>query len=233
MIRILFKTSALLLLLLLAACSQGEQPASVDADPDALKLRIYPLPAARADAIRDALATVLGGTAELSLLPPDQLLVLAPLPVHSSLLVTLDTLRKSVPQPVADPGPVRLTLWIVDVTDSTGLDPRLAPLAATLDAIRGSLAAPGFVLHAQLSLLANAGDREVHSVGDAHAKVQARLTANDGGVDAYLVIDSGEMNVITQTRLKYGEAVVQAQATPTEDERTRVRLTIVRADLAG
>ena len=46
-------------------------------------------------------------------------------------------------------------------------------------------------------------------------------------------IGANHMQLNTETRLKFGETVVLAQAMPEEEGATRDRLVIVRADLAN
>lgn len=225
---------ALLAALFLGGCDRGQPlPAGVPAETPNM-LRVYSVPPERAESLREALISALGDNARVSLLPPDKLLVLASAPLQTSVAENLGRLIETAAAVVADPGPVRLTLWIVDVADSDVPDRRLAPMQQTLDAVRESLAAPGFQLLSQLAITASASDRGSASAGDDNAQLRARLSAATDGVNAELDITSGNRTQVrTQTRLKFGETVLLAQAMPSEAGRSRVRLIIVRADPAG
>jgi len=231
----LFRAAALGALLLLAACER--QTGSVGTPPTDLpkNLRVYTVPVERAEAIHHALADALGDSGRVALAPPDRLIVVATETLQTAVAENLGALMKSAgPAAAATPGPVRLVIWVVDVADEATSDPRLQPLESTLAALRETLAAPGFTLYGQLSITADAGERAANnSAGDSRTKLQARLTPADGGVHAEIRIGADRMQVFTQTRLKFGETVVLAQAMPEGAGGGRIRLVIVRADLAN
>lgn len=234
MITILLRAAALCALLLLAACDRQAGSSSVPADYLPKSLRVYSVPAERAEGLRDALAGALGDSGRVSLAPPDRLIVVAPVALQTSVAENLGELMKAAPAAPADPGPVRLVAWVVDVADSATVDPRLEPLQSTLEAVRETLKAPGFTLTGQIAITGDVGDRAPgQSAGDGRVRLQARLTPADGGVRAEISIDARSLELRTQTRLKFGETVVLAQAMPEDEGGARVRLVIVRADPAS
>lgn len=237
MLSILLRTAALAGLLLLAACDRQSASSATPTADLPKTLRVYTVPAERAEALRDALNNAMGDNGRVSLAPPDRLIVVAPVVLQTSVAENLGDLTKaaaSAAPPAAESGPVRLVVWIVDVADAAPVDPRLLPLQSTLDAVRETLAAPGFALYGQLAITAAVGERAPRqSAGDGRAQLDARLTPAPDGVHANLTLMAGRLTVQTQTRLKFGETVVLAQAMPEEEGTSRVRLVIVRADPAG
>lgn len=234
MITTLLRAAALSALLLLVACDRQAGSAGTPTADLPKNLRVYTVPAERAEGLRDALAGALGDNGRVSLAPPDRLIVVAPLLLQTSVAENLGDLMKAAPPAAADPGPVRLVAWIVDVSDGTAMDPRLQPLESTLMALRDALAAPGFALYGQLAVTGNVGERvPQQAAADGRSQMEARLTPADGGVHAYLTLRSGPMTVESQTRLKFGETVVLAQAMPEDEGVSRIRLVIVRADPAN
>lgn len=225
----------LAILLVLGACGR-DSSSSADPTPEAETLRVYTVPPERAETVRVALLTVLGDQGSVSLAPPDKLLVLTHQALQSAVAETLGSLIEAKPkaEAPADPDPVRLTLWVVDVTESANADPRLQPLAATLDAIRATVAAPGFALSSQLSLTTSSSKHGSSSVQDKNVQLNVRVVADrSDGVDAELNIVAGRMAANTETRLKFGEIVALAQATPEDDGQSRVRLILIRVDPAS
>lgn len=232
MITTLLRSAALGALLLLAAC---ERPSGDDAAADPPRtLRVYAVPAERAQELQGALAGALGKNGSVSLAKPDRLIVVAPQVLQTSVAENLGSLMQAAPPAAPDPGPVRLTAWVVDVADGATVDPRLKPLESTLDALRETLAAPGFSLFGQMAITGDVGERvPSQSTGDGRVQLQVRLTPAEGGVRAYLSVGADRMQLQTQTRLTFGETVVLAQAMPQDAGGSRVRLVIVRADPAG
>lgn len=230
----LFRCAALGALLLLAACDRQSASTATPTSDLPKTLRVYTVPAERAESLRNALAGALGDNGRVELAPPDRLIVVAPVVLQTSVAENLGDLTKAAAPAAADPGPVRLVVWVVDVADGA-TDSRLQPLQATLDSIRETLAAPGFSLYGQLAITADVGERTPgQSAGDGRAQVEARLTPAEDGVHANITVMAGPMTVQTQTRLKFGETVVLAQAMPNDEGgASRVRLVIVRADPAG
>jgi hypothetical protein len=239
MITTLLRTTALSALLLLAACDRQAGSAGVAAASPPMSLRVYTVPAERAEAIADALGSALGASGgHVSLAPPDRLIVVAPPLLQTSVAENLGELMKAAGPEAADAAtddspPVRVVAWIVDVADAATVDPRLQPLQSTLEAVRETLAAPGFTLHAQLAVTANVGKRAgAPMTGVGGTQLHARLLPVDGGVHADIRLMAGSMAVETRTRLRFGETVVLAQAMPEDAGGSRVRLVIVRADPA-
>ncbi len=234
----LFRIAGLTVLLLLAACDrQLASPASPAADLPKT-LRVYTVPAERAEALRDAIGSALGASGgHVSLAPPDRLIVVAPAILQTSVAENLGDLTKAAPPAAADPGPVRIVAWVVDVADSDAVDPRLQPLQSTLEALRETLSAPGFTLYGQVALTGSMGAPERsswHKAGDRRIELNVRMAPAEGGVLAEFAIGANRMQLSTQTRLKFGETVVLAQAMPDDEAgSSRVRLVIVRADPAG
>lgn len=240
MITTLLRAAALSALLLLAGCDRQAGSAGAVAQDTPKSLRVYTVPAERAEGIRDALGSALGASGgHVSLAPPDRLIVVAPLTLQTSVAENLGELMKAagpenVDAAAEDPTPVRVVAWIVDVADAATVDPRLQPLQATLEAVRETLAAPGFVLHAQLAVTANVDKRADSAMtGVGGTQLHVRLSPAPGGANAKIGVRSGSMGIDTQTRLKFGETVVLAQAMPEDEGGSRVRLVIVRADPAG
>lgn len=237
MLTTLYRAAFVAALLLLAAC---ERPASSEA-PSAEQpknLRVYTVPAERAAGLRDALAGALGDSGRVSLAPPDRLIVVAPVALQTSVAENLGELLKATPRPAPtptlDPAPVRLAVWIVDVSEDSLIDPRLQAVQSTLDALQKTLSAPGFKLHGQIGITANVGNRGPStSAGDGRVYMHAQLMPADGGVHAEIRMNAGRMEVSTQTRLKFGETVVLAQAMPEGEGGSKIRLVIVRADPAN
>lgn len=233
MLSTVFRAAALSALLLLAACDR--QSASI-ATPTAdlpKTLRVYTVPAERAESLRNALAGALGDNGRVELAPPDRLIVVAPVLLQTSVAENLGDLTKAAAPAAADPGPVRLAVWVVDVADSGTVDPRLLPLESTLMALRDTLAAPGFTLYGQVAITSDS-DARGPKTSDGRTHLNARLTPIEGGVLADIDVAAEHMQVRSQTRLKFGETVVLAQAMPDDESGTsRVRLVIVRADPAG
>lgn len=234
MIKPLFRAAALVALLLLAACDRQSASTATPASDLPKTLRVYTVPAERAEGLRDALTHALGDNGRVSLAPPDRLIVVAPVVLQTSVAENLGDLTKAAGPAVVDAGPVRLELWIVDVAEASSTDPRMRAVQSTLDALRQPLAAPGFRLHGQIAITADVGARTPKSTaGDGRVQMTARLVPADGGVHADIQLMAGRMAVDTQTRLKFGETVVLAQAMPEEEGGSRIRLVIVRADPAG
>ncbi len=231
----LLRATALSALLLLAACDRQAGSAGASATDPPKNLRVYTVPTERAEGLRDALAGALGDSGRVSLAPPDRLIVVAPSTLQTSVAENLGELMKAAPPAVADPGPVRVMAWIVDVADTATVDPRLQPLQSTLDTMRETLAAPGFTLHGQLAVTANVDKdaRRTASTGVGGSQLQVRLSPATGGAHAEISVRSGEMGIETRTLLKFGETVVLAQAMPEDAGGSRVRLVIVRADPAN
>jgi hypothetical protein len=236
MITTLLRATALGALLLLAACDRQAGSAGVAAASPPMSLRVYTVPAERAEAISDALGSAIGASGgHVSLAPPDRLIVVAPPLLQTSVAENLGELMNAAPPAAADPGPVRIVAWVVDVSDTATVDPRLQPLQSALEAIREALAAPGFTLYAQVALTGSMGDHvsPSHRAGDGRVEMNVRLAPAEGGVLADLNIGAKDMQLSTQTRLKFGETVVLAQAMPEDEGGSRVRLVIVRADPAN
>lgn len=237
MLSTLLRTAALATLLLLAACDRQSASTATPTADLPKTLRVYTVPAERAESLRNALAGALGDNGRVELAPPDRLIVVAPLLLQTSVAENLGDLTKAAAPAAADPGPVRIVAWVVDVADDATVDPRLQPLQATLEAVRETLAAPGFTLYGQVALTGSVRVPERatwHKAGDRRIELNVRMSPTDGGVLAELNIGANRMQLNTQTRLEFGETVVLAQAMP-EDEggASRVRLVIVRADPAG
>jgi len=232
MIRAILITLGALALLMLAACERNGAELIAESE-NPTTLRAYTVPSERLNALQAALRTVLGDKGGVSIVLPDQILVLAPAVLQSSIASTLRTLAEGANSTVAEPtksAPIQLQVWVVDVSETASEDPRLAPIKAALDAIRDSLAAPGFVLQSHLLVNGSMGS-DVRS-GDRNANVYTRMTATNGGVKGRLQLSAGAMAIDTDTELRFGQVVVLAQATPEDDGRARVRLMIVRADPA-
>lgn len=220
-------------LLFLAACENREPDRTPDIRGVPSTLRAYTVPPERAQQLQDALNGVLGKKGSATRAAPDKILVLAPAILQSSVADAIELLVKDIPPPVAEVGPVRLQVWVVDVAESNAADPRLQALSSTLDAIRESLAAPGYELFSQYAVSGSVGEHQQQTTVDDRGSVIARLIPTAGGTNADLSISVGRMVVKTQTNLKFGETVVLAQATPEHENRSRVRLIVVRADPAG
>lgn len=234
----LLRVAALGTLLLLAACDRQSDSQAIPSDYLPKSLRVYQVPAERAEGLRDALAGALGDSGRVSLAPPDRLIVVAPASLQTSVAENLGELMKAT-GPVDgdagadDLGPVRVVAWIVDVADTTTDDPRLKPLQSTLDAVRETLGAPGFSLHAQLAVTANVERRSRSaSTGVGGSQLAVRLSPATGGTHAEISVRAGQMGTETRTLLKFGETVVLAQAMPEDEGGSRIRLVIVRADPA-
>lgn len=234
MIKTLLRTAALGALLLLAACNRPDgTTAGATAEPPST-LRVYTVPAERAQALQDALVVALGKNGRVSLAPPDRLIVVAPQVLQTSVAENLGELMKATPPAAPDPGPVRLVTWVVDVAEVATVDTRLKPIESTLAALRESLAAPGFSLYAQSAITGDVGDRAPgQSARDGRLQLEARMSPVADGVRANIEVVAGRLQFVTQTRLTFGETVVLAQAMPEDAGGSRVRLVIVRADPAG
>lgn len=199
-------------------------------------LRVYPVPVERAEALRAALYVAVGKRGSVSLPAPDRLLVLAPEALQASIADSLPALAgvggaAETPPPVIRP--VRIELWVVDVSEGAVPDARLDAIRETLLQVQAQSGAPGFELLTKMTLLTNVGAGG-KSIGDDRARATLALTAASGdAVGADISLNSGRMDLRTQTRLTLGQIVVLAQATPTDDGRTRIRLVIVRAEAAG
>lgn len=232
MITTLLRTTALGALLLLAACERAPVGGAATDPPQSL--RVYTVPAERAEALRDALAGAIGKNGRVSLAPPDRLLVVAPDGLQTSVAENLGSLMQAAPPAAPDPGPVRLITWVVDVAEGNTVDPRLEPIEATLAALREPLAATGFALFGQIAITGDVGERApTQSAGDGRTQLQVRLSQTEGGVRADISVSAERMQMRTQTRLTFGETVVLAQAMPEDAGGSRIRLVIVRADPAG
>lgn len=229
----LLRTAALAALLLLAACERPQGGTAGAAEPPST-LRVYTVPAERAKDLQLALAVALGKNGSASLAGPDRLIVVAPQTLQTSVAENLGSLKEAAPPAAPDPGPVRLTVWVVDVADEESVDPRLKPIESTLAALRESLAAPGFSLFTQSAITGDIGDRAPgQSASDGRLQLEARMSPVADGVRANIEVVAGRLQFVTQTRLKFGETVVLAQAMPADAGGSRVRLVIVRADPAG
>ncbi len=233
MITTLLRTAALGALLLLAACERTPDSSAGGGTEPPSTLRVYTVPADRAQEIYNALRGALGKNGSVSLALPDQLIVVAPQTLQTSVAENLGDLMKAAP-PAADPGPVRLQVWVVDVADTATVDPRLKPVETALNALRESLVAPGFVLFAQSAITGDVGERAPgQTARDGRVALEARMSPVADGVRANIEVVAGRLQLATQTRLNFGETVVLAQAMPEDAGGSRVRLVIVRADPAG
>lgn len=233
MITTLLRTAALGALLLLAACERPSGSDGTPADPPST-LRVYTVPVERAQELQLALAVALGKNGSVSLARPDRLIVVAPQMLQTSVAENLGDLMKAAPPAAPDPGPVRLQVWVVDVADTAAVDPRLKPIETALHALRESLVAPGFVLFAQSAITGDVGERAPgQTARDGRVTLEARMSPAAEGVRANIEVVAGRLQLATQTRLKFGETVVLAQAMPEDAGGSRVRLVIVRADPAG
>ncbi len=234
MLSTLYRCAALSALLLLAACDRQSGSTATPTADLPQTLRVYTVPAERAESLRNALAGALGDNGRVELAPPDRLIVVAPVVLQTSVAENLGDLTKAAAPAAADPGPVRIVAWVVDVADAATVDPRLQPLQSTLEAVRETLAAPGFTLYGQVALTGSVGVRAFSQrAGDRRVELNVRLAPAEGGVLAEFNIGANHMQLNTETRLKFGETVVLAQAMPEEEGASRVRLVIVRADLAN
>ena len=234
MLSTLYRCAALSALLLLAACDRQSGSTATPTADLPKTLRVYTVPAERAESLRNALAGALGDNGRVELAPPDRLIVVAPVVLQTSVAENLGDLTKAAAPAAADPGPVRIVAWVVDVADAATVDPRLQPLQSTLEAVRETLAAPGFTLYGQVALTGSVGVRAFSQrAGDRRVELNVRLAPAEGGVLAEFNIGANHMQLNTETRLKFGETVVLAQAMPEEEGASRVRLVIVRADLAN
>jgi len=234
MLSTLYRCAALSALLLLAACDRQSGSTATPTADLPQTLRVYTVPAERAESLRNALAGALGDNGRVELAPPDRLIVVAPVVLQTSVAENLGDLTKAAAPAAADPGPVRIVAWVVDVADAATDDPRLQPLQSTLEAVRETLAAPGFTLYGQVALTGSVGVRAFSQrAGDRRVELNVRLAPAEGGVLAEFNIGANHMQLNTETRLKFGETVVLAQAMPEEEGASRVRLVIVRADLAN
>ncbi len=237
MIATLLRTAALGALLLLAACERTPDSSAGGGTEPPSTLRVYTVPAERAQELQLALAGALGNNGRVSLALPDQLIVVAPQTLQTSVAENLGDLMKAAQPAAPDPGPVRLTAWVVDVADEVTVDPRLKPVEATMDTLRETLAAPGFSLFGQSAVTGDVSERAPgQSTGDGRCQLESAADAGaEGGVRANIevVVGAGLTQLQTQTRLKFGETVVLAQAMPEDAGGSRVRLVIVRADPAG
>lgn len=234
MLSTLYRCAALSALLLLAACDRQSGSTATPTADLPQTLRVYTVPAERAESLRNALAGALGDNGRVELAPPDRLIVVAPVVLQTSVAENLSDLTKAAAPAAADPGPVRIVAWVVDVADAATVDPRLQPLQSTLEAVRETLAAPGFTLYGQVALTGSVGVRAFSQrAGDRRVELNVRLAPAEGGVLAEFNIGANHMQLNTETRLKFGETVVLAQAMPEEEGASRVRLVIVRADLAN
>lgn len=234
MLSTLYRCAALSALLLLAACDRQSGSTATPTSDLPKTLRVYTVPAERAESLRNALAGALGDNGRVELAPPDRLIVVAPVVLQTSVAENLGDLTKAAAPAAADPGPVRIVAWVVDVADAATVDPRLQPLQSTLEAVRETLAAPGFTLYGQVALTGSVGVRAFSQrAGDRRVELNVRLAPAEGGVLAEFNIGANHMQLNTETRLKFGETVVLAQAMPEEEGASRVRLVIVRADLAN
>src|SRR5205085_10383088 len=122
-------------------------------------LRVYPVPAARAQDIRTALSATLDNGAgkvaplgRVMLSGTNQLVVLAPLSTQDSIAKAIERLGgegtdPNGGKPGAAPTGVRLSVWIVDASAAGGSDDAaLAPLADALAAARTAIGATSFRL---------------------------------------------------------------------------------------
>ena len=97
MLTTLLRTAALGALLLLAACDRPNGgSAGATAEPPST-LRVYTVPAERAQALQDALVVALGKNGRVSLAPPDRLIVVAPQVLQTSVAENLGELMKATP----------------------------------------------------------------------------------------------------------------------------------------
>ena len=212
-------------------------------------LRVYPVPTARAQDIRTALAATLdngaGKSAPLGrvmLSGTNQLVVLAPLATQESIAKAIDRLGGDGFDPnqaraATAPAGVRIGVWIVDATGASGDDDEaLAPLADALAATRSALGETSFRLHDTLavSTIPNGGSAQLTS--GLGTRIGANLRPANGGVQAELdIAGEGPGRIATMTTLPFGQYVVLAQiALPGESGATGdgARLYVVRADLA-
>ncbi len=205
-----------------------------DTNPDSQNpdtLRAYTVPADRVEALRSALSTALGKNGTTSLAGPDKILVLAPAILQSSIADTIAELVKDAPEPVVDLGPVRMQLWVVDVTDEPSMDPRLDAIAPALEAVKPNLNAAGFALYTQLALHSgfSVSNGPTRQTSDDRAHLNYRMVRKAEGVVVWLNVNVGRMRFETETPLAFGETVVLAQASPERGE-SRVRLILVRVD---
>jgi hypothetical protein len=207
-------------------------------------LRVYAVPAERAQDIRTALAATLdnaGGKApplgRVMLSGTNQLVVLAPLATHASIDNAIAKLGGGTNAAANDaPAGVRLDFWILDAAPgATADDAALAPLAATLGTVRASVGGHYFRVHDTLSVstIPNGGMAEVASGLGTRASAHLRPMAQGVQVDLE-VSGSGPGRISTTTALPFGHYVVLAQIAAGDGGATGgLRLYVVRAEPAA
>lgn len=232
--RTLLRLYACAALLALAACTDATAP---DARAEPELLRVYEVPASRLVAVQAALKSA---GVNASRVPPDRLLVRAPVTLQASIRSSIEELAALVPEPEPQPTPqipVRLTAWVVDASTDPAApaaieDPALAEVREALETVRAPLGISAFSLRERLLGVAGGSEAMFNTIaGDG--SLNATLRNDAEGADGQISVRAGDMQVTSRTRLRYGEVVVLAQGSPREAAGSVVRLVLIRADRAG
>ncbi len=208
-------------------------------------MRVYDVPAERAQDIRVALSAVLStgtektpslGRATLS--GTNQIVVLAPLSTQSTIAAAVEKLGGGKSAAVYGSGSVRLSLWLVDAIPGAGSDDRATgAIAAALAEARSTMGEVHFEVHDAVTLtgLPNGGRMEAFS--GRRTSVKAELRPIAGGVQGELEIGGGEPgNVKLGVSLKFQQTLVLAELARHDDGDTRPgtrRIFVVQAEPIG
>lgn len=210
----IFRTSALVLTLLLAGCHGTSDHRDA---PEQRELRIYNVPAAQTESLHRALELALAGEKlSVSAPMPGKLLVYAPDAAQESIAQVVSALTKATP---ATPAAALLAhFWIVDASDGSGPDdPHLDTLRQALEPLRKSLGPMRFQLDQMLtSALAYGSASQVTSFDGKEFSVYA-APSPAGGMELEVHYsdpnkDSGMRRLAAHVTAALGETVVLAQA---------------------
>lgn len=203
-----------------------------------LVMRVYDVPAERAQDIRSALSVALdNGTAahaslgRVTLSGTNQVLVLAPVLTQGTIADAVQKLGGGAVVANVAASTVRLELWLVDTDSSAGADDAaLQPIQQALDAARPSLGMVRFRMHDQLTLAAMPNGGLASARSGRLTEVDAHLRPISTGIQVELKVAAGDLaRLESTTSLKLGETMVLAQLSAGGDAASATRLYVLRA----
>ncbi len=237
------------LLVVLAACSASGNDHG-DSGAAAMTLKIYAVPPAQTEQLRQSLGNALGKTANVTVPAPGKLLIYAPAGAQASISAAISNLGESGTAEAA-PAQVDLHFWVVDAQTGTGVDdPALKPLASALDAVRKNMGPLHFKLDQAVAAITSVGHDgslktaaeggyprgfgfEVNTAHDNTINLQLSY-ADDGfsglaQFETRIDVQSGHYVVLAQAPGAC-PAALPGKAAPPCPEKAVLRLLIVRAD---
>lgn len=209
--------------LMIAACQSGGDHASSSAGAAPMELKLYSVPAARADAIHRSLSQALGARASVSAASTGRLLIYASRDTQASIGQAIEAMDKAAP-PVASTSPannqgLQIRFWVVDAFSGPGSDdPALKELAPAFASVTKSLGPMHFILATRAfsaSSMGHAGQIQTGSPTSGQVFDFSSKPADDGHVQLHVgyydASQGGLARLQTDLDVQPGQYVVLAQ----------------------